>query len=347
MPAPWLNANAPRLPVETDAPALVLRAGIEDDPRLGDLVGRDLEPGVWPAAALIGFPTDEGVRRNGGRLGAAQAPDRIRHWFYRLIAGRDPRVLPVLTRTHDFGNLRVDADLEAAQARLGEAVAACLAHDTFPIVLGGGHETGFGHFLGYAAAQRPTAILNWDAHPDVRPRLEGRGHSGSPFRQAIEHASGACRGYTAAGLLPHAAASDHVDYIAAHYGHVVWREELDRDRISDLYRAPLVERRRRDVERLGPGIVREPDAGSREPDLMVSFDIDAVDQAFAPGVSAPATGGLPIDLWLHAAREAGVSPRVRSIDIVEVNPTLDRDDQTSRLAALTILRVLEGLAQRS
>ena len=156
MPAPWLNANAPRLPVETDAPALVLRAGIEDDPRLGDLVGRDLGPGRGRRRRSSDSPTDEGVRRNGGRVGAAQAPDRIRHWFYRLTPGRDPRVLPLLTRMHDFGNLRIDADLEAAQARLGEAVAACLAHDTFPIVLGGGHET----------ALRP--------FPRIRERRSGR-----------------------------------------------------------------------------------------------------------------------------------------------------------------------------
>jgi formiminoglutamase len=345
MPAPWLNPNAPRLPVASDPPALTLRAPLDDDPRLGDLVGRDLV-GAWPAIALIGFPCDEGVRRNGGRTGAAEAPDRIRHWLYRLTPGRDSRLTALLGRLHDFGNLRVDGDLETAQARLGEAVAACMAHDTVPIVLGGGHETAFGHFLGYPAARLSVAILNWDAHPDVRPLIDGRGHSGSPFRQALEHVSGACLGYAVAGLLPHASAVAHLDYIAAHHVQTVWRDELDRDRIAEVYRAPLVERRRRDVERLAPGIARGPGAENREPDLMVSFDIDAVDQAFAPGVSAPATGGLPIDLWLHAARQAGASPRVRSIDLVEVNPSLDRDDQTARLAALTVWSFLSGLTNR-
>ena len=89
-----------------------------------------------------------------------------------------------------------------------------------------------------------------------------------------------------------------------------------------------------------------PEAESVEPGLLVSFDVDAVDQAWAPGVSAPATGGLTVELWLAAAREAGRSPRVRSIDIVEVSPPLDRDDQTSRLAALTIWTFLQGLAER-
>jgi arginase family enzyme len=122
---------------------------------------------------------------------------------------------------------------------------------------------------------------------------------------------------------------------------------VDAERIATLYRAPVVERRRRDVERLAPGIARPQAAEDREPDRLVSFDIDAVDQAFAPGVSAPAAGGLTIDLWLAAAREAGRSPRVRSIDIVEVNPRIDRDDQTSRLAALTVWTFMNGVAERS
>jgi formiminoglutamase len=336
----------PLLPVETVPYTAVGRPPTDDDPRLSELIGRDLATETWPAVALIGFPCDEGVRRNGGRVGAGEAPDRIRQWLYRLTPGRDPRLTALITRCRDFGNLRVDADLETAQARLGQAVAACLDHDTLPIVLGGGHETAYGHFLGYVEAQRVVSILNWDAHADVRPLVAGGGHSGSPFRQAIEHPSGLCRSYRVAGALPHATATAHVEYVAAHGGQIVWRDEVTAERTAALYRA-AVERRRTDVERLGPGIVREPKAESREPNLLVSFDIDAVDQAFAPGVSAPATGGLTLEQWLHAARHAGRSPHVRSIDLVEMNPRLDRDDQTARLAALTVWTFLAGMAERS
>src|SRR3712207_7676746 len=44
-----------------------------------------------------------------------------------------------------------------------------------------GHETGYGHFLGYARARKQVWILNWDAHPDVRELKDGQGHSGSPL----------------------------------------------------------------------------------------------------------------------------------------------------------------------
>ncbi len=79
---------------------------------------------------------------------------------------------------------------------------------------------------------------------------------------------------------------------------------------------------------------------------LVTFDLDAVDQAFAPGVSAPATGGMSAGLWLYAAYAAGRTPAVRSCDIVELNPRYDRDGQTAKLAAYTVWQVMRGLAER-
>ena len=95
----------------------------------------------------------------------------------------------------------VGRDLEADQERLGPSARAAFGAGAVPIVLGGGHETAYGHFLGHVHAQRRVAILNWDAHPDVRPMDDSQGSSGTPFRQALEHPSGLCRGYTVAGLI--------------------------------------------------------------------------------------------------------------------------------------------------
>jgi formiminoglutamase len=284
---------------------------------MGSEVGSDR----WPRVAIIGFQCDEGVRRNNGRDGAAEAPDAIREMLYRMTPDRDPGFTRLLARATDYGDLQLSGDLGDSQTTLGTVVAANLAHDTVTIILGGGHETGYGHFLGYAKAERNVRILNWDAHPDVRSLIDGKGHSGSPFRQAIEHPSKRCTRYDVAGLLPHVVAAAHVDFVTAHGGHVWWRPELIRDTVEAVSDAAH-----------GPS--------------MVSFDMDVVDQAFAPGVSAPATGGLTTDLWLHAAYCAGANPQVSSMDLVEVNPRLDRDGQTTRLAALTIWTFLKGLATR-
>jgi formiminoglutamase len=293
-----------------------------DDPRLGHLMGRRSD--VDPRVVLIGFPTDTGVRRNGGRPGAGAAPAEIRRHLARLVP--DPRAgapfIDLLEHTHDLGDVPVTGELEADQDRLAVAVAEPLARGVFVIVLGGGHETAYGHFLGYVRAERPVTILNWDAHPDVRPLKDGQGHSGSPFRQALEHSSGLCRGYRVAGLLPQSAAAAHLDYLARQGSPAIWRDELTPAQIGRLY----------------------DDAATP---TYVTFDIDAVDQAFAPGVSAPATGGMDVDLWLAAAFEAGRCQAVSSCDLVELNPSYDRDGQTARLAALTVWHVLRGLASRS
>jgi len=79
---------------------------------------------------------------------------------------------------------------------------------------------------------------------------------------------------------------------------------------------------------------------------MVTFDMDAVDQSQAPGVSAPCANGLRSDLWLTAAYLAGRNEQVTSFDLSEVNPRHDRDNQTAKLAAATIWNFLQGLSER-
>lgn len=298
-------------------------ATASDDPRVGHLLGSALRDGRPPRAVIVGFPIDEGVRRNGGRTGAAAAPAAIRAALARLTpdAAVHETMRALLAETADLGDLDPVGRLEEDQQRLGDVLAPHLADGRFAIVLGGGHETSFGHFLGYVAARRRVAILNWDAHADVRALRDGRAHSGSPFRQSLEHPSGACRGYTVAGLLAHAVASEHAQYVEARGGSCVWRRDVDASRVERLYRS------------LGG-------------DAMASFDLDAVDRAWAPGVSAPATGGLPVDVWLQAAHLAGRTPWVRSIDVVELCPAHDREGQTATLAALTVWWALRGLAER-
>ena len=294
-----------------------------DDPRIGRQLRRDVPRPDAVRAVLLGFPSDEGVRLNGGRPGAAEAPDAIRRALYRMTPGaRLPAAFrDLLAQTADLGNLVLAERLEDSQVLLGQALAPYLNAGVLTIVLGGGHETAYGHFLGYAGSGRRTAVLNWDAHPDVRPLKEGRAHSGSPFRQAMEHPSGCCQSYTVAGLLPHSVARAHLDAIADRGGAWIWRDDLTEAVVDHVY------------------------AGLTGP-AMVTFDLDAVDQAEAPGVSAPAVGGLPASCWLHAARSAGRSPHVASVDVVELNPRFDVDGRTTRLAALTVWQVLAGYAER-
>jgi formiminoglutamase len=290
-----------------------------DDPRVGHLLGRALAPEDAAQVALLGFPVDQGVQRNGGRSGAAEGPRALREQLYRLCPdAREPELFSrLLAHTRDLGDLISTGDLERDQAELARVLGPLLRAGTFVIVLGGGHETSYGHFLGYVEAQRDVSIQNIDAHADVRALKQGLGHSGSPFRQAIEHASGRLQRYGVAGLSPQGVAHGHLTFMREHGAHFSFREDFK------------------------PGAKLYGGAGS----WLATFCLDAVDQAFAPGVSAPACDGLPPGEWLAAAYQAGRSASVSSADLVELNPRFDRDGQTARLAARTVWEILRGRAE--
>jgi len=294
------------------------RAG---DPRLGALIGRDLAADT--AIAIIGFPCDQGVKRNGGRVGAAAAPDAIRTALYKLTPDAESaRTSEALwRRVADLGDVVMTGELATDQAALGEVVSDLLTRSIVPVVFGGGHETALGHFLGYVGAQKKVGIINVDAHLDVRELIEGKGHSGSPFREAREHPSKACIGYTVLGVEPHSCAAAHLDYVRAKGGECILRAGVSTAEIDRII-------------------------GGASAPTMLTLDIDAVDESFAPGVSAPCVGGLHSEQWLHAAWAGGRNPQISSFDLVECNPTHDIDNRTARLAALTVWYIVKGIGER-
>jgi formiminoglutamase len=279
-------------------------------------------------AVLVGFPQDEGVRRNHGRPGAADAPDQIRHWLYRLtICDWEKNIDLARQPPLDLGNVRIQGSLEDTQHRLGEIVATALSAGAVPIVLGGGHETAYGHYLGYARSQRRVAIVNLDAHLDVRPCIDGHGHSGSPFRQAYDHPTQPLQNghYACLGVQPHAVSRQH------------WRYVLDRAGIigsSDGVCHSLSSH----FERAVTSFANSAD------DVYVSLDSDVAAAADVPGVSAPNPTGLSGRELAACARLAGRIPQVSSFDLVELNPRYDVDGRSLRWGALVIWNFLIGLA---
>jgi formiminoglutamase len=304
-----------------------------DDPRLGEIVElwrgdlAALRPG---RAVLLGFPQDEGVRRNHGRPGAAKAPNEIRRWLDRLTpwdgeAQVDLTEHPPL----DLGNVRITGDLETAQTALGEVIAGILPTGAIPVVLGGGHETAYGHYLGYVAAHRRVGIVNVDAHLDVRPRLAGKGHSGSPFRQALEHPTQPLAGdhYVCLGAQPSSVNRQHWLFAKEQGCIVRWCSEV---------RQTLDQHFERERDRLAAANCQ----------VYVTIDADAVQAADVPGVSVPNLAGLSGREVIACARRAGLSPQVSSFDLVEINPLYDRDNQSGRWGAHLIWSFLIGLAAR-
>jgi formiminoglutamase len=308
-----------------------------DDPRVGELVEfwKGDEAALRPGrGVLIGFPQDEGVRRNHGREGAAEAPDEIRTRLYRLTPWDYANGVTLAEHPPlDLGNVRTTGSLEETQQRLARVVAAVLEAGAVPVVLGGGHETAYGHYLGYVLARlrrQPVGIINLDAHLDVRPCEGGQGHSGSSFRQALEHPDHPLEGpgYVCLGAQPHSVSRIHWQYARGRGAVVCW---------ADQVRRSLVRRFIQQRDRLAAG-------GHR---IYVSIDADVVRMSDVPGVSAPNPTGLTGEKVIACAQVAGASPPVSSLDLVEINPRLDRDGQSGRWAALVVWNFLIGLALRT
>lgn len=271
-----------------------------------------------PGVAVLGFASDEGVRRNGGRLGAAEGPAALRKMLSNL---------PLLDDTplYDAGDVDVaDGDLEGAQLRYAAKLAALLDADHLPVGLGGGHEIAFATYQGLAmhlGERRPrVAIVNFDAHFDLR--RQDRASSGTPFLQAIEHA--AARGlpldYCVLGISVSANTRvlfETADQLGVHY-------------VRDDELGPL------DL----PARIAQLQEKLADVDVVyLTFCLDALPHAMAPGVSAPSARGVSMEVVEPLLDAIAATGKLKVMDVAELSPPLDRDNVTARVAARLIHRV--------
>ncbi|MCT1618048.1 formimidoylglutamase [Janibacter hoylei] len=286
------------------------------------------EPGSGrPAdAALIGFASDEGVRRNRGRVGAAEGPGAIRAALASLAVHEDLTVV-------DHGDVVVDGeDLEGGHARLGEVVAAAregapaAARDDAPltVVLGGGHETAYGSHLGLGL--RPgLGVLNLDAHFDLREA--DRPTSGTPFRQIARERQAAGLGFDYAVLGIARTGNTSALFDTAEALGTRWLLDDDSQQVE-------------------PAVAFVGDVLAGVDEVYLTIDLDVLPAAVAPGVSAPAALGVPPFVIQSVCDAVVDSGKLIHLDVTELSPRLDVDQRTARVAARLIHRVITREAAR-
>jgi len=269
-----------------------------------------LTHGCPPGVALVGFACDEGVRRNGGRVGAKDGPRAIRAALANLAWHQDHPV-------YDVGDVFCDGEnLEAAQVTLGEVVASLIVAGHRPLVLGGGHETAWGTFQGVATADpaAPVGVVNLDAHFDLRG--DEQPNSGTPFAQIARWCQARYRPFQYACLGVAEPANTAALFAKADdLGVLYLRDDaLSPDALPHV-RAVL------------------EDFCVASGRLHLSLDLDVLPAATMPAVSAPAAGGVSqavVEALLVRILQAGL---VRAVDVVEFNPSLDPDGRGARVAA--------------
>jgi arginase len=280
--------------------------------------------------AVIGAPLDLGA----GRRGVDMGPSAIRY------AGLDQRIAELGRECVDWGNVET-AVAEATEvvdeqarflpqimetcARVAELVERAAAEGYLPLVLGGDHSVAVGTLGGLARLRGPGGVLWIDAHADLnRPETSP---SGNVHGMALAAALGLAGERFADGSWPLPAAEPA--RVA-----LVGVRALDQGERELLGRLDARVYTMSDVDRLGlEPVVRESLAHVAGPGFVhVSLDMDVVDPDVAPGVGTPVRGGLSYreaHLALELVAESGLAD---ALEVVEVNPILDRENETGRLA---------------
>ncbi|TGB64185.1 formimidoylglutamase [Escherichia sp. E4736] len=268
---------------------------------------------------LIGFAVDDGVQRNGGRAGTAGGPGALRSMLGNM---------PVLCEgaIFDMGDVQSeDHALESAQNRLAANVSTAIARGSLPVVLGGGHEVAWGTFQGIMQSRpdiRRLLIVNLDAHFDLR--MAEKANSGTPFRQMQEWNAqhGKPFNYRVLGISRFAntqALFDRADEFGVRY----WLDE-----------SLQFERGLQQIVNALSTDIQACDA------IYLTICLDVLPGYQAPGVSAPSPLGVPLNITEAIVNLIANSEKLIAADIAELNPELDRDNLTAKVAARLVTSIV-------
>jgi len=266
--------------------------------------------------AIVGVPYDGGTSyRPGARLGPREIRAQsslIRPYnYFQKVAPFD------LLNVADVGDVdappvSIERCYEAVESRIGSLVDA----GARPIVIGGDHSISLPILRALAKRHGPLALVQFDAHIDTWDEyFGGKYFHGTPFRRAIEENLIDGRRFVQVGIRGPIYGEDDFDF---HRQHGITMIDIDQVKTGGI--AAIVDRIRAIVS--GPA--------------YMTFDIDSVDPAFAPGTGTPEVGGLTS----HEAQQlvrglAGLS--LVGGDIVEVSPLFDGPGQITALLAANIM----------
>jgi arginase len=288
--------------------------------------------------ALIGASLDLGA----GRRGVDMGPSAIRY------AGLDARIERLGRNVYDWGNVegavpeatemgservRFLAPIKQACERVAHLVARAVEEGLQPLVLGGDHSVAIGTLGGLARANGAGGVLWLDAHGDLnRPETSPTGNvHGMPLAAALGLAGAEFE--SDAWQLP-ALAADRVALVGV--------RSLDPAEAELIAATGVSVYTMSDIDRMGlERVVREALAKIAGPGFVhVSLDMDALDPDIAPGVGTPVRGGLSYreaHLAMELVAESGLAG---SLEVVEVNPILDRENETAKLAVELVASAL-------
>lgn len=307
---------APRLQPINTADYIPFRRA--DDPRLAEKViaaasMTQITPG---SVVILGLPDDRGVAINHGRLGSREGPSVFRQCFYRMPLGAEGELNQL--KLFDVGNIVLEETIAGTHEAIRKVVSALHRRNATVITIGGGHDLSFGSLLGFRDAYKQSVLVNIDAHLDVRPNEnDGQIGSGTAFRRLLVEAKVPGQDIYFVGYHEHCNAETHVKF-ARELGARLWPwQELTRGgRLKVMH-----------------DLVKH---WSVAPAVGVSWDMDSLAAAVAPGVSAPVGLGFSAEEAIQVAQILGSHPQILQLELMELNPLVDRDGMATRFAAILL-----------
>lgn len=280
--------------------------------------------------ALIGVPTSRtSLSPSNAHLTPTAVREALRRYSGHAVApggrGDEPEVLiDDVLRISDAGDVK-DPDTDEGERGASDAVRALASRAELVVALGGDNALTVPVALGIAGDNLARAgLITLDAHHDLR---DGRSN-GAPVRRLVE-----------AGLNPRRIVQIGIADFA---NSRAYRQRAKEWGITVIHRDELHERPLRDIIDEALAI-----AGAGGGPIHVDLDVDVCDRSVAPGCPASIPGGIQAHELRRATRMLACDPRVRGIDIAEVDASADSPDgRTVRLAALCVLEAAAGLASR-
>jgi agmatinase len=284
-------------------------------PHVTDLRGVDV--------AVYGIPYDTATSyRTGSRFG----PEAIRSASALVRPYHPVHDVNVVDRLSiiDYGDVPVSpGDTERTYRQVEEALAPVVDAGIFPAALGGDHSITLAELRGLATKHGPLALVQLDAHADTWEQYFGQKYfHGTTFKRAAEEGVVAANKSVQAGMRGSVYAADDLEG-ARELGFTVITSDELRSLTPEQYGARV-------RERVG------------EMPVFVSFDVDFLDPAYAPGTGTPEVGGFSTaDALAFVRALRGLN--LVGCDVVEVSPSYDGPGQQTALAAANILFELLAL----
>ena len=275
--------------------------------------------------ALIGVPYDGAVEN---RAGARHGPREIRNTSGMMRAIHHvTKINPyTLCRIGDMGDVPLTRalDVEASHAEITDFLKKIHGAGAVPLCAGGDHSISL-PILRAVAADRPVGLIHVDAHLDTLDEELGSKYShGTPFRRAVEENLIDPKRVVQIGIRGAANSEEAWNYSSESGMRVVFMEEF-----THLGVEKVIQEARRVVG---------------EKAVYISFDIDGIDPAFAPGTGTPEIGGLTtVEAQALIRGLRGLD--LIGADIVEVSPPFDPSGNTALVAATMMYEILCILAE--